>query len=187
MLTSRFENVEHLEDVMTTPSPALVTTLRGVPGDILVLGVGGKMGPTLARLAKRAAPGKRVIGVARFSEPGLKAALEQHGIECIVADLLSREQLAALPDVPTISEAGVPGYEAANWWGIVGPVGLPPAIIKRLHGETAAILKTPEILKWFASEGAEVADMTTEQFAKYIVTESAKWRRVAKEVGLKPE
>jgi len=102
MLPSRFDGVEQLEDVMSTPSPALVAALRGVAGDIMVLGVGGKMGPTLARLAKRAAPDKRVIGVARFSEPGLQAALQGHGIECIVADLLSREQLTALPEVPNI-------------------------------------------------------------------------------------
>jgi len=120
MLPSKFDNVAHLEDVMTTPSPALVDALRGVGGDILVLGVGGKMGPTLARLAKRAAPGKRVIGVARFSEPGLRAALERHGIECIVADLLSREQLAALPDVPNIvfmagRKFGSSGSEWLTW------------------------------------------------------------------------
>jgi nucleoside-diphosphate-sugar epimerase len=120
MLTSRFDNVDHLEDVMTTPSAALVVAMRGVPGDILVLGVGGKMGPTLARLAKRAAPNKRVIGVARFSEPGLKAALERHGIECIVANLLSREQLAALPDVPNVvfmagRKFGSSGSEWLTW------------------------------------------------------------------------
>ena len=69
-LPARFETIEALEDFMTTPTPALVDDLATVPGDILVLGVGGKMGPTLARMAKRAAPGKQVIGVARFSEPG---------------------------------------------------------------------------------------------------------------------
>ena len=58
MFPSRFKSVEQLEDVMSTPSAALVAALRGVPGDMLVLGVGGKMGPTLARMAKRAAPGK---------------------------------------------------------------------------------------------------------------------------------
>ena len=102
MLPTRFDSVEHLEEVMTTPSPALVATLQGVPGDLLVLGVGGKMGPTLARLARRAAPHKRVIGVARFSEPGLMASLQRQGVECIAADLLSREQLAALPDAPNV-------------------------------------------------------------------------------------
>ena len=120
MLASRLDNVEHLEDVMTTPSPGLVATLRGVPGDLLVLGVGGKMGPTLARLAKRAAPDKRVIGVARFSEPGLQATLQRHGIECIVADLLSREQLAALPDAPNVvfmagRKFGSSGSEWLTW------------------------------------------------------------------------
>jgi nucleoside-diphosphate-sugar epimerase len=119
-LPARFDSIEQLEDVMTTPSPALMDTLASVPGDILVLGVGGKMGPTLARLAKRAAPSKRVIGVARFSEPGLRAALERHGVECIVADLLSRAQLAALPDVPNVifmagRKFGSSGSEWLTW------------------------------------------------------------------------
>lgn len=64
---------------MSRPSPALVADLAGLDGDIIVLGVGGKMGPTLARMAKRAAPSKRVIGVARFSEPGLTEQLAGHG------------------------------------------------------------------------------------------------------------
>ena len=120
MLPTRFDSVEHLEDVMTTPSPALVATLQSVPGDLLVLGVGGKMGPTLARLARRAAPHKRVIGVARFSEPGLKASLQRQGVECIEADLLSREQLAALPDAPNVvfmagRKFGSSGSEWLTW------------------------------------------------------------------------
>jgi nucleoside-diphosphate-sugar epimerase len=120
MLPQRFDSVEHLEDVMSTPPVELVATLRELPGDILVLGVGGKMGPTLARLARRAAPHKRVIGVARFTEPGLKASLQRHGIECIVADLLSREQLAALPEVPNVvfmagRKFGSSGSEWLTW------------------------------------------------------------------------
>ena len=66
---------------------ALARDLAEVDGDLLILGVGGKMGPSLARMAKRAAPHKRVIGVARFSEPGLKEALQAHGVECLAADL----------------------------------------------------------------------------------------------------
>jgi nucleoside-diphosphate-sugar epimerase len=66
------------------------------------LGVGGKIGPTLARLAKRAAPGKRVVGVARFSEKGLRAQLTGWGIECIEADLLDRAQVDALPKLPNV-------------------------------------------------------------------------------------
>lgn len=97
-LPIRFASVEALEDFMTEPTPALVADLARVDGDILVLGVGGKMGPTLARLAKRAAPGKRVIGVARFSDPAVKAALERHGVECIGCDLLDRAALQRLPN-----------------------------------------------------------------------------------------
>ena len=65
----------------------------------MVLGVGGKMGPTLARMAKRAAPGKRVIGVARFSDTSLAASLESHGVECIACDLLDRSAIERLPNV----------------------------------------------------------------------------------------
>ena len=90
-LPERFRDVEHLEEVMTTPSPALIADLEKAPGDIIVLGVGGKMGPTLARMAKRAAPTRRVVGVARFSEKGLREQLTAQGIECIEADLLDRE------------------------------------------------------------------------------------------------
>ena len=120
MLPNRLDSVAHLEDVMTTPSSALQATLQDVPGDILVLGVGGKMGPTLARLAKRAASHKRVIGVARFSEPGLQARLQGQGVECIAADLLSRDALTALPDVPNVvfmagRKFGSSGSEWLTW------------------------------------------------------------------------
>jgi nucleoside-diphosphate-sugar epimerase len=91
-----FAGVEELEEYMTRPSAELEADLSGI-GDILVLGVGGKMGPTLARMAKRASPGSRVIGVARFSERGLRDKLERAGIECIACDLLDRAALERLP------------------------------------------------------------------------------------------
>ena len=68
ILPERFANVDELEDFMTAPTPELRAELERADGDLIVLGVGGKMGPTLARMAKRAVPCKRVIGVARFSE-----------------------------------------------------------------------------------------------------------------------
>jgi nucleoside-diphosphate-sugar epimerase len=115
-----FRDVEHLEDVMTTPSEALAADLAGVPGDIVVLGVGGKMGPTLARLAKRAVPDRRVIGVARFSEPGLRESLTVHGVECIAADLLDRGAVARLPEAPNVvfmagRKFGSTGREDLTW------------------------------------------------------------------------
>ena len=93
----RFADVDALEEFMTRPDPALVRDLATVEGDILILGAGGKMGPTLAGLARRAAPGKRVIGVARFSEPGVEPKLKSWGVETIRADLLDREAVEALP------------------------------------------------------------------------------------------
>jgi len=119
-LPDSFKDVAELEEAMSRPSPELVQTLARVPGDLLVLGVGGKMGPTLARMAKRAHPGRRVIGVARFSEPGLRARLQAHDIECIEADLLSREALAGLPDAPNVvfmagRKFGSTGSEWLTW------------------------------------------------------------------------
>jgi nucleoside-diphosphate-sugar epimerase len=119
-LPDRIDDLDQLEELMSRPSEALVQSLAQVPGDILVLGVGGKMGPTLARMAKRADPARRVIGVARFSEAGLRARLEAHGIDCIEADLLSREALAALPDAPNVvfmagRKFGSSGSEWLTW------------------------------------------------------------------------
>ncbi len=119
-LPQRIESVEHLEDLMTAPTPALIEDLGRAPGDIIVLGVGGKMGPTLARLAKRAAPERRVIGVARFSEPGLRASLERHGIECTKADLLNRAEVERLPQAPNVvfmagRKFGSVGREDLTW------------------------------------------------------------------------
>jgi nucleoside-diphosphate-sugar epimerase len=119
-LPARFENVDHLEEVMSEPSMALIQDLATVDGDIMVLGVGGKMGPTLARMARRAAPAKRVIGVARFSEAGLRHKLQSQGVECIEADLLSRDALASLPSVANIvfmagRKFGSQGSEWLTW------------------------------------------------------------------------
>src|SRR5882757_788520 len=119
-LPDRFRDVAHLEEVMTTPSAALSAELKELPGDLIILGVGGKIGPTLARLAKRAAPGKRVVGVARFSEPGLRDELAGHGVECIAADLLDRQQIEALPKLPNVVfmagfKFGSSGQEDLAW------------------------------------------------------------------------
>ena len=119
-LPARIADLAALEELMSRPSPQLVDALRQAPGDILVLGVGGKMGPTLARMARRADPARRVIGVARFSEPGLREQLEEAGVECIAADLLSREALAQLPDAPNVvfmagRKFGSTGSEWLTW------------------------------------------------------------------------
>src|SRR5262249_56094886 len=98
-LPPRSENPDELDDFPPRPTRALAADLATIDGDIIVLGVGGKMGPTLARLARNAAPDKRVIGVARFSEVGLRQRLETCGVETIACDLLDRAPVAPLPTI----------------------------------------------------------------------------------------
>jgi tripartite-type tricarboxylate transporter receptor subunit TctC len=93
----------------------------------------------------------------------------------------------ALPDVPTIAEAGVPGYEASNWWGILAPAGTPAPILDRLHRELSAVLDSPETRKRFELEGAEVVRMSPSEFANFVTQETAKWTRVVKDAGIKAE
>ncbi|HEX6956444.1 MAG TPA: NAD-dependent epimerase/dehydratase family protein [Ferrovibrio sp.] len=119
-LPKGFADEEALEEFMTRPSRALAADLKALDGDIMILGVGGKMGPTMARLAKRAAPEKRVIGVARFSEKGLKEKLESHGVETIAADLMDRAAIEKLPSVSNIvfmagRKFGASGNQALTW------------------------------------------------------------------------
>ena len=94
---------------------------------------------------------------------------------------------AVLPDVPTIAEAGVPGYEASNWWGIVAPAGTPPAIIERLHAELSVILTSAETKRRFEAEGADAVPMRPDEFGRFIQAETAKWARVVKEAGIRAE
>ncbi len=105
-LPTAIRDVRHLEELLSEPSPAAIDAVRRVTGDIVVLGVAGKMGPTLARMARRAIDATggsgRVIGVARFSSPGQQAALEQHGIETIRCDLLDEDAVSSLPDAPNV-------------------------------------------------------------------------------------
>jgi nucleoside-diphosphate-sugar epimerase len=117
-------DVQQLEELLSEPSPAAIDALRRCPGDVVVLGVGGKMGPTLARMTRRAldAVGSpaRVVGVSRFSAPGRQQALEQHGVETACGDLLDEETLSRLPDAPNVifmagRKFGSTGDESYTW------------------------------------------------------------------------
>src|SRR6266571_385817 len=85
------------------------------------------------------------------------------------------------------SAAGVPGYEATNWWGIVAPAGTPRPVIERLHKELSVILASAETKKRFESEGGEAAQMTPEEFGRFIGSEILKWAKVVKEAGIRAE
>ncbi len=99
----------------------------------------------------------------------------------------SAKRVPVLPDLPTISEAGVPGYEATNWWGLVAPAGTPRTVIERLHTELSVILASAETKKRFETEGGEAAQLSPEEFGRFIAAETVKWAKVVKEAGIKPE
>lgn len=101
-LPDHFRDVEHLEDFMSLPTAETITDLAAVDGDIMILGVAGKMGFSLARMIKAAASDKRVIGVSRFSEAGGEESLRSYGVETIRCDLLDRAAVEALPRVANI-------------------------------------------------------------------------------------
>jgi tripartite-type tricarboxylate transporter receptor subunit TctC len=99
----------------------------------------------------------------------------------------SAKRIPALPDVPTISEAGVPGYEVTNWWGIAAPAGTPRPVIEKLHRELSAVVASSETQKRFEAEGADPLQMTPEEFGRFIAQETAKWSKVVKDAGIRPE
>jgi nucleoside-diphosphate-sugar epimerase len=123
-LADSIRDVEHLEDLLSEPSAGAVEALARLPGDLVLLGVGGKMGPTLARMARRASDAaggrRRVFGVARFSSPGLADRLQAHGVEPVRCDLLDPGQLDRLPDADNVvallgMKFGATGQEALTW------------------------------------------------------------------------
>jgi len=99
----------------------------------------------------------------------------------------SSQRSSVVPDVPTISEAGVPGYEASNWWGILAPAATPKEILEQLHETLSEILASPETQRRFSAEGAEAVPMSRDAFGRFIATETAKWAQVVKQAGITPE
>jgi tripartite-type tricarboxylate transporter receptor subunit TctC len=94
---------------------------------------------------------------------------------------------SVLPNVPTMSEAGVPGYEAVIWLGIMAPKGTPPEIVRRLNAEITAIVGRPEVRDDWARQGAVAMKMNPEEFGRYIVDDIAKWERIVKISGAKAD
>jgi len=98
-----------------------------------------------------------------------------------------KQRSPILPDVPTVAEAGVPNYEALNWWGIVAPAGTPPDIIAKLHTALSQVQDMPEVQKAFDLQGAAVQKMSSADFGKFMLGEIRRWERVVKEAGIKAE
>ncbi len=158
-LPSRFADEEALEASMTDPSPALVADLASLDGDILVLGVGGKMGPTRALLAKRAAPGRRVLGIARFSDPAVQERLRDEGVDCIACDLSDRRALEGLPDagdgVANVvfmagHKFGASGDPSRTW---MMNAGVPLHVAERFAGSRIVAFSTACVYPFVPTDG----------------------------------
>ncbi|RAI38732.1 Bug family tripartite tricarboxylate transporter substrate binding protein [Rhodoplanes roseus] len=99
----------------------------------------------------------------------------------------SSHRIGLLPNVPTMAEAGLPGFESYNWQGIVAPKGTPPAIVTRLNKELNAILQMPDVRDSIVSQASEPAGGTPEEFAAFIKSETAKWAELIRAANIKPE
>ena len=106
-------------------------------------------------------------------------------IKALAVTSTKRSQL--LPDVPTIGEAGAPGADISAWWGMLAPAGISAALLTRLNGEIAGILREPDTAKRLAAEGAEPWSLSSAEFARHLASEVEKWTRVAREAGIRSE
>jgi tripartite-type tricarboxylate transporter receptor subunit TctC len=101
--------------------------------------------------------------------------------------ITSTKRSALLPNVPTVAEAGVPGYEISTWWGMLGPPGIPEPTATRLHTELAAIITQTDIAQRLAAEGAEPWRLTTTGFAQHLQSEVSKWTKVARDANIRAD
>ena len=107
------------------------------------------------------------------------------GLKAIAIALPGRSAL--VPDVPTLSESGMPGFAAGTWFGLMAPKGTAPAIVERLHREVVAALKSDAMRKELAAKGIEAGGNSPKEFSEFISAESARWTALAARIGLKPE
>jgi tripartite-type tricarboxylate transporter receptor subunit TctC len=99
----------------------------------------------------------------------------------------SGKRSRALPEIPTVAEAGLPGYDSTQWYGVLAPAGTPREIVARLHGEIVRALRDPEVGKRLEADGAEAVGSSPEEFSAFIRSETEKWAKVARAAGIKPE
>ena len=182
----------------------MIAFARARPGQVLFASAGYGTNPHLSMELFAAMGQLRMIHVPyKSSTPGIIDLIAGHGaimspnmlqsIPHVRAGRLralgvtSATRAASAPDIPTVAEGGLPGYEAVQWYGLLAPAGTPREIIMRLHAETVAVLRAPESAKRLAGDGAEVIAGSPEEFAALIKTETVKWAKVVKAAGIQPE
>jgi len=179
----------------------LVALAKAKPGKLTVGSSGVGTAPQMTAVLFRQRAGINVVDVPFKGGPEATAALLGGQIDYLFAitstalphikagrvralGVTSRQRSALLPDVPTVSESGLPGFEAVTWFGFEVPKGTPPAIIDRLNKEIGKALATPDVKEKLAVQGIDVAGGSPEQFGSYMRDEFAKWGGLVKESGL---
>ena len=115
--------------------------------------------------------------------PEVVGQLEGNAVRALAVTTAQRSK--ALPDVPTVAEAGLPGYDAAVWWGFLGPAGMAPEIVAKIHADLAAALKDPVVLTALDKMGATPVGNSPKEFDAFMRAEAAKWEPVLKEANIK--
>ena len=180
----------------------LIQLARARPGEI-AWATGGSPTQLAAELFKRMARINAVVVPYKGNAPAVTAALSGEvslvfgGIAQSVPQVKAgrlrplgvsgAQRSGALPDVPTIAESGLPGFEATGWYGLLAPGATPRATVERLNGEIVKILRSPEIGERLRREAFEVPADTPDAFAAVIRAELAKWAPIVKETGLRPD
>jgi tripartite-type tricarboxylate transporter receptor subunit TctC len=127
-------------------------------------------------------------GHIKLAFPSIPASIQHiKSGKLIALGVTTRQRSSALPELPTIEEGGVPGYEVSGWYGILAPAGLPKAVVTRLNSELTHVLEEASVREMLAREGAEPKTSTPDEFAKVIASDIIKWAKVVKAAGIKVE
>jgi tripartite-type tricarboxylate transporter receptor subunit TctC len=125
--------------------------------------------------------------IAMFFDPPITAVPQVKAGKTRAIGVSTLKRLAVLPDIPTIAESGVPGYECVGWNGILAPAGTPKAVIDRLHAEIVKVLRTGDIIEKLAQHGVEPVGNTPQAFADVVRADVDKWGKVIRNAGIRPE
>ncbi|HEY3796607.1 MAG TPA: tripartite tricarboxylate transporter substrate binding protein [Bradyrhizobium sp.] len=179
----------------------LLAFARSKPGQITYASAGiGSINQIAAELIALSAGVKLMHVPYKGGAPALNDLLGGH-VDTYVSSLPQVQQLAQsgqvnalavtstkrvplLPDVPTLDESGIAGFDLSSWWGIVGPAGMPPDVVNALNAQIGKMLTSPELEKFMASEGAEAKAMTPQEFSDLIRSEIQRWTKVAHEANI---
>ncbi len=129
-----------------------------------------------------------VGGQVQMMFAGISTALQHIRAGRLVAlAIASPKRSAQLPDVPTVAESGIPGFDVTSWYGMVVRSGTPPAVVKKLHADMAEALALPDVKEKLASLGLDPLGNSPEDFARMIAAESRKWSEIVQKAGIKPQ